>query len=458
MNKATPLLLLSFAISSCTTAHHSPDCWVSSTLQSKIDSQVEWYRGSLPSEEIREWIYCLLASELTAEAAIQIAFLNNPRIQSIFEELGIAQADLIEAGLLSNPLFELEVRYPHDKKLKTNIEYLVTATFLDLFMIPLRKRLAETELKQAQLRVTHEILEIAFEVRQTYYTLLAKEQTIGYTRSLAELTDIQTEISSRQYQVANVNMLEMQQSQAKLLEAKLALSKEESEIIHLKEKLHRLLGLESEICLFLPKEMPQELDRLSLDQCQLESIALSERLDLQEAYFEVLRLRRMLGLKEWWSYTALEAGIAGERDPDGLNLLGYGVSGQIPIFNFGQAARLRLAAQLRQAEDRLISLKTNILSEVREAYQLMKVRSEMLIDYQTRLLPLQNTIMHSSEKLYHVMGLSVEQLIQNKQQELETSRHYFELLKDYWIAKVELDRALGGYLFRLFPNECLEPF
>ncbi|MCE2983974.1 MAG: TolC family protein [Parachlamydia sp.] len=118
----------------------------------------------------------MLENELNPEAAIQIALLKNPKVQSIFEELGIAHADLVEAGLLSNPDFSLEVRYPHKKNLLTNIEYLVTATFLDIFLIPLRTRLAAAEFEQAKRRVTNEILDLAFEVRQTYYELLGEQQ------------------------------------------------------------------------------------------------------------------------------------------------------------------------------------------------------------------------------------------------------------------------------------------
>lgn len=455
MKQQLLLLFSTLVLNGCTHNPEADNGQVSCVIAAKIDQNVEWFQGC-PEDQINCSIECLLKRELSPEAAIEIAFLKNPKIQSIFEELGIAHADLIEAGLLSNPDFSLETRYPHEKNLVTNIEYLVTATFLDIFLIPLRIRLASAEFEQAKRRVTHEILNLAFEVRQTYYELLAEQQKLKYTKPIAELASIQGEIISRQNKVGNVNQLSFQLVQTRVLEATLEITKEQATVIRLREKLLRLLGLNEDVCLILP-EIPQDLDYQGCDLCALESIALEERMDLQEAWFEIIRLQRMLGLKEWWAYSNLQVGVAGERDPDGVNLLGFGVSGELPIFNYGQAARKRLFAKLRQSQDRYEALEIQILSEVREAHKLLENDLTMLNKYRSDIIPLQNEISNSSEALYNVMGLGVNGLLENKQRQLEAYRNYLEILKDYWITRVQLDKALGGYLFRLFPpNNCSE--
>ncbi len=440
----------------CSRVHQS-DNDVTCLISSKIDKHVNWNQCCFEDPYVTAYIQELICQPLTSESAVQIALLNNPKVQAIFEEQGIAQADLVEAGLLSNPAFEVEVRYPHVKKLRANIEYLITATFLDIFLVPLRTRLAAAELEQAKRKVANEILNLAFKVRKTYYELLAEQKKLRYTKSIVELTSIHGEIVSRQNIVGNAIRLDFQQIQAKFLEAKLEIAKEQNQIIRLKEKLNRLLGLSEENCLILSEEISTEIDYQGFDLCTLESIALKERLDLQEARFEVIRLRRMLGLKDWWTYTNLKGGIAGERDTDGLSLLGYGISGEIPIFNFGQAARMRIFAQLRQAQDRYAELEIRILSEVREAHKLLMSNLGIINDYQVKIIPMQSKILTSSEELYNVMGLGVDRLLEIKRQELEAYRNYFEVLKDYWVARVKLDKALGGYLFLLlFKDGCIE--
>lgn len=436
----------------CTRAPEADDGFVSSTIANRIGSQVQWREGCCQNEQANTFIQCRIDAEINADSAIQIALLNNPKIQAVFEDLGVARADLVEAGLLSNPSFSLEVRYPNVKGLQPNIEYLITSSLLDIFLIPLRTRLAATEFEQTKLKVSNEILNLAFDVRETYYELVTENKKIKHIESAVELTRIISDIVSKQIDIGNVKPLEFQLAQSRLLEAELELAKSQAEMIRLREKLNRLLGFNEEICLILPEEL-DEIDYQGFDICILEFIALEERLDLQVARFEIARLSRMLGLKDWWTYTNFQGGLAGEREADGTSLIGPGLSGELPIFNYGQAARIRLFAQLRQAQNRLAELQIQVRSEVREAHKLLMSYLKIINDYQNRLLPMQGKITASSEELYNVMGLGVDKLIENKRQEVVAYQNYIESIKKYLVARVALDRALGGYLFRLLAQQ-----
>lgn len=439
-------------VSGCTKIQRSDDLYVSSAIERRLDKTVQWDKGCLKDEQVECRIHSLLQQELTVDAAVQIAMLKNPHIQAIFEEIGVSQADLVEAGLFSNPVFDLFIRYPDKKNFVTNIEYSITASFIDLFLIPLRVKVAKAELEQTTLRVTNEILDLAFEVEQTYYELQAAQQEIRYTRSIVELTSIHSEIASRQKNVDNVNSLDFQQVQSRFLEAKLEIARIQNEIIRLKEKLNKLLGFCGDIQWTIPNDLP-EIDYQGLPVERLECVAFRERLDLQVARFEVLRLSRKLGIKQWWVYTNGRIGIGGERDPDGLNTLGPAFSGEIPIFNYGQAARLRLHAELRQAQDELATLEIRILSEVREAHKLLINNLGVINDYRDQIIPLQGKILAYSEELYNVMGLGIDRLLENKRQELQAYSNYILSLRNYWMARVQLDRALGGKLYKIFSYE-----
>lgn len=437
------LCLLCFG---CTRIPQANDNGVSSAVNSRIAKETHWNPGCYEDERISNAIQILLQQELTANAAVQIALLNNPRIQEIFEELGIAQADLVEAGLFSNPAFDIIFRYPEKKDLVTNIEYTITSSFIDLFLIPLRIRVAKAELEQTTLRVTNEILNLAFEVEQTFYELQAAQQDIKYIQSIAELTSIHSQLASRQRIVGNVNKLDFQQIQSRYLEAKLEIARIQNDIIRLREKLNRLLGFCGDIKWTVADNLP-EIDYQGLPLECLESVAFRERLDLQAARFDVLRLSRMLGIKQWWVYTQGRIGIGGERDPDGTNVLGPAFSGEIPIFNYGQADRMRIRAELRQAQDHLAALEIQVLSEVREAHKLLMNNLGIINDYRAYIIPLQSEILASSEELYNVMGMGVDRLLENKRQQFQAYSNYIMSLRNYWMARVQLDRALGGKLY-----------
>lgn len=430
----------------CTKIPQASDNGVSSIVNSRIAKEIYWNPGCYQDERVSNAIQELLQQELTADSAVQIALLNNPQIQEMFEEIGIAQADLVEAGLFSNPAFDIIFRYPDKRDLKTNIEYTITQSFIDLFLIPLRIKVAKAELAQTTLRVTNEIIDLAFEVEQTFYELQAAQQDLKYIQSIVELTSIHSQLASRQRIVGNVYKLDFQQIQSRYLEAKLEIARIQNDIIRLREKLNRLLGFCGDIQWMISDNLP-EIDYQGLPIACLESVAFSERLDLQSARFDVLRLSRMLGIKQWWVYTQGRIGLGGERELEGNNVLGPAFSGEIPIFNYGQADRMRIRAELRQAQDHLAALEIQVLSEVREAHKLLMNNLWIINDYRAHIIPLQIEILESSEELYNVMGLGVDRLLENKRQQFQAYSNYIMSLRNYWMARVQLDRALGGKLY-----------
>ena len=54
----------------------------------------------------------LLSDRLTTDDAVQICLINNPKLQSEFLNVGMARANVVQSGLLSNPSLGLSLRLP----------------------------------------------------------------------------------------------------------------------------------------------------------------------------------------------------------------------------------------------------------------------------------------------------------------------------------------------------------
>ncbi|CDZ80195.1 Outer membrane efflux protein [Candidatus Rubidus massiliensis] len=206
----TGFVIVATCFSSCTRIPSNPDQSVASLVSNRIDKDVHWHRGCFEDERIREIIQDMICQELSIDMAVQIALLNNPRIQEAFENIGIAQADLIEAGLLSNPVFEGFIRYPDKKGLKINTEISVMQNFLDVFLIPLRTRIATAELQQAIYETSNTIIDLSFEVEETYYELIAAYKRKDLIKSFIDIAEIENKISLAQRNVGNINKLDQQ--------------------------------------------------------------------------------------------------------------------------------------------------------------------------------------------------------------------------------------------------------
>lgn len=400
--------------------------------------QVEDY--SPTKDEVQK----LLQQEIVIDSAVQIALLNNPEIQALFEEIGIAQADLVEAGLFQNPIFDAYVRFPDRRSLHLNTAFSITQSFLDIFLIPLRKKIAADELEQTYLRVSNALLNLSFDVQETYYNLQAEQNKQNLLESLMQANEAAKDLAKAQKQQGNINELVLQSRMNEYLESKLTLAQSQLELIRLKERMKKLLGL-SEFCFKISEDLPELPEYEPSDDC-LESIALSQRLDLEIARLEVKKIGDKLGLKQWWSYTNIAAGISTEHEAEGFQETGPAFTGAIPLFNYGQADRARLYAMHRQSLKQLQALEIKVLAEVHSARDQLMVNRNLVLTYQEELLPLQKEIVSMSQSFYNTMTLSVYKLLDAKRKELQMEIDYKVTLKNYWVSQVELDRALGGHL------------
>lgn len=138
---------------------------VEQAVGSRAGTRVHWNQDGPEDAEVKQAVEAMLEKELFVEDAVQIALLNNSGLQATFEELGVAQADLVQAGLLKNPVFAGHVRFSDKSGEATNTEFSVSQDFLDLLLRPLRKKLAAAQLEQAQLRIGDAVVSLAAEVR-----------------------------------------------------------------------------------------------------------------------------------------------------------------------------------------------------------------------------------------------------------------------------------------------------
>ena len=61
---------------------------VEKLVHQRIDFRLHWNQGSPSDDQVARAIEDLLLQELSVDGAVQIALLNNPNLQAVYEELG----------------------------------------------------------------------------------------------------------------------------------------------------------------------------------------------------------------------------------------------------------------------------------------------------------------------------------------------------------------------------------
>ncbi|MBI1850314.1 MAG: TolC family protein [Planctomycetes bacterium] len=418
---------------------------VEKSVAERTGLRVHWNQGTAADAEAAAAVRSLLDNELSVDDVVQVALLENRNLQAIYEDLGVAQADLVQAGLLKNPRFHVEIRFP--ERPVAPLELDLFQDFLDLFLLPLRKRQAGARFEESKLRVANAVLDLAAEVKVAFFRLQASQQLVEMRRSVVDAAAASRDAATRLHAAGNVTDLDLANEEALFHQSKLDLADAETAVLDDRESLNVLMGLwgsatQWRIAGRLPEIPPDEVPRAGL-----ESLAISRRLDLAAARREVEATAQSLGIAKWTPLMP-EAfiGIHSEREPDGLNTVGPSVDIPVPIFDQGQAARSHARSMLRQTEERFAALAIEIRSQVRMRHNQLVAARRRSEYYRRVVLPLRAHIVEETQLQYNAMQSGVFQLLQAKQSEIDAGQRYIEALGDYWRARAELERAVGGHL------------
>ena len=406
---------------------------------------VRWQQDAAAREEALTQVRALLKKPLTVNSAVRIALLNNRGWLATLEDVGISAADLREAGFWKNPSIDLSIRFPNRGSLVADNEEGAALDVLDLLMLPLRKRVAAEHLVATQLRVSDQALRLVGEVKEAVYVLQADEALLAQRKAIVDVNAGAIDLAQRQHAAGNITDLALAGQQAAYGAARLEAAKVENKQREDREKLNRLLSLwGSDIAWTLAGGLPS-LPEGDVSLRGLESLAVAQRLDLAAAHAELSGIVRMLGLTKTYRYIgALEFGVNSEREPEGERITGPTLRLEIPLFNQGQARVAKGEAELRQAERRLEGLAIDIRSDVRALHDKLAALRETVRFYQDEIVPNRRAITADTQLRYNGMLVGNYELFNAHAEQIEMEQKSIEALRDYWITRAQLERAVGG--------------
>ncbi|MGH7177332.1 MAG: TolC family protein, partial [Tepidisphaeraceae bacterium] len=322
---------------------------VQQTVSRRTDATIHWNQGTQADERADRAVQALIARPLSADAAAQVALLGNRRLQATFEDLGIAQADLVQAGLLSNPIFSISARLPEAGVGSTNWEMGITQNFLAILTMPLRKKVAAEALESTKLRVSAEVIQLANDVRRQFHVVQASQRTAELRATAARASDAALDAATRIYQSGNISSLDLSNHQALAEQAQLEMDNAQAQLVQERARLARLMGLRQSEWAFTLDSMILEPAAEEPDAESLIMLAESTRLDLAHARAETavaqaeLKLARPASLSD-----TVQAGVDAEKEPEGFWVTGPNLAVPIPIFDLGQAAAFRAQSEYRR--------------------------------------------------------------------------------------------------------------
>jgi outer membrane protein TolC len=388
----------------------------------------------------------LLAAPLSADAAVQVALLNNAGLQAAYNELGIAEAAMVEASLPPNPGFSIS---RISTAVELDIERRIVADILALATLPARADIAADRFHQAQFRAAEETLRLGAEARRSYYGAVAARQMVTFLAEATSAAETAAKLAEELARTGAMNKLDLAREQSFHVELTAQLATARQQAASAREALIRVLGLSGgDLAFRLPNVLPG-LPRRPRSLPAIETEAVRRRVDLQIARIEVDTLAKFYGLTNATRFVNLleVSGISRtQREPGGPHGTGGGVEVefQVPIFDFGEV-RLRQAGEAyMQAVNRLTEKAITVRSEARDAYRAYRSAYDIASQYRDRVLPLRQVITDETMLRYGAMQIDVFSLLTEARQRLAVNVAAIAAQRDFWLARANLDAAVAG--------------
>jgi outer membrane protein, heavy metal efflux system len=416
---------------------------VQATVERRSGKRVVWNLGADLDAEAAEEVRKLLAGPLTADGAIQVALLNNRTLQAMYAELGVAQADLVEAGLLANPVFDGTVLFPvAGGPVKADLS--VAMSFLDVFYRPLRRRVAAARFEEAKLQVTGAVLDFAATVRTAFYRHQANEQRLELLETVVQALTVSAEVTERLYAAGNITDLDRARERALLEEEKLQLRAAEVAVGESRARLNTLMGLWGEETTWTIERRLPDVPAEAIPVEGLERHALVQSLDVARARQRLIVGGEQLGVsRATLLIPELSLGAGAERE-EGEWKVGPTIEVPIPLLNQGQGRIGRAAAEFRRAEQEYYAEGVRVRSIAR----LVKTRIQGAEDRarysRDIVLPLRERIVRETQLQYNAMQVGVFELLRAWEQQIQAAVAYVDTLLDYWLARTDLEQLLSG--------------
>lgn len=379
-----------------------------------------------------------------------LALRQSPAVRSILASQGIADAAFRQSTLINNPGFSASAMRAEDSG-SWKTEFGLTLGILDWLMLPSRKQLAGAELALARSQALRMLTDELGKVRRAYFAAVAARHVNNQLQQTAEAARLNAELAGQLADAGNLSELErlhyddVSARQQQALQQSMATA--EARLAEL--KLSAGLGVNEK--LDIPAELPDVADsRLTTGAlqallqdddsfAQLLAQASAQRPETRLLHDkrraleqELLLQQKRLGMSE------IGLGLVIEREPDGSRASGLELDLSLPIFDHGQHQRASALAYLEQVSADQAALQLATAQELETSLHNLLSLTRQALQLRDEDIPRQQRMVELTLQEYNFMLSGPFELIETKQQELETVVRYIAILERYWQEHADL--------------------
>jgi len=432
--KRAALFFLILLLSSCAHSPHNR-AYVSNSLAERTGHDLS---AIIKPEAFKLPEKISLADGLTEDEAVAIALWNNAQFQADLTELGFARADLIEAGLLRNPM--LSLLFPVGPK---QLESTLSLPIDLLWQRPKRVAAAKLDAERVAENLVQHGLDLAREAMIAHADLKLADERKNLAEENARGQQEIANVAAARLRAGDISELEESASRLEALRAQEIYVRRTQEAANAKARFTTLLGFGVRDTTFtLAPATETELPSRTF--AELTNAAFASRPDLRAAELAIEAAGKRLGWERAKIFTLTGVLDANGADKEGFEM-GSGAQIELPFFNWNNGKIARAQAQIEQAARQYLAAKHRIALEVKAAHTDHLAAQQALALCRAQWVPAATEAANRAQKAYAAGEVSYLFVLEINRQLLDARLREAESAADLHRAEARLKHSVGFY-------------
>lgn len=390
---------------------------------------------------------------LSEDEAVAVALWNNPALQAELAALGLARADVIEAGQLRNP--NLTLIFPFSLRV---LEAVALWPFDALWQRPHRVAAAKLELNRTEESLAAMALDLVRDVRLAYADSLLAEYRSRITAEAARERREIAVIVNAQFRAGEISELETNASRLDASLAEEQAARFGNEVMTARIRLNSLLGFATDandaakpFSLAPTPATPSPVVVLTANSPTADPVnelikqAFDARPELKAAELAI----EAAGQRAKWERSKIltVSAIAKEY---GKGANGYeqgpGLLIDLPIFHRNKGAISRAEAEIERAAKQLAAARHRVALEVQQSYAQLEQERQSLDRWRTTVQPQIREELRLAERAFTAGDVAYLLVLQTTQKQTDARLREIELQAAQSRAAANLERSIGRRL------------
>jgi outer membrane protein, heavy metal efflux system len=430
--RAAAVTIFTIGTAGCATTGRAPDrSTVDAALRSRGLSGIR-VEGTAPLPPDAS-----IDDGLTSQEAVAIALWNSPSFQATLADLGIARADLVEAGLLRNPVFSL--LFPWGPK---QLEWTLQFPFEALWQRPRRVAAAQLNAQAVGERLVWDALTLVAQTRAAHAEALIADRRLQLTIEVTDLVQRLTGITEARLRAGDISELEARSARTDAARVQVVRRAVEHDRNLARLTLAATLGLD----LVGDQLRPVPSEGVDPAACGTEAArledALASRPDVRAAEIGIEAAAQRARWERSRVVTLLGILDANGQGDEGFEL-GPGVGVDVPLFSRNQGGIGRADADVERASRQYAAVRAQVVSDVRSAAVRVQQAEQAISAWRGEIVPSLEVEQRQAESAYQAGEIPLFMLLEVSRRLVDGRVRLLDAEADLQRATIALERSIG---------------